>query len=125
MDANAALNGLLGLSTQVVEAVIVDGGGAIEASSAGGEARAEELAEAGRVLLAAASDVRRGDCAVTRVEVGLPRGSVFVVRESGRTIVATTIAEPTPGLVVYDLRTALRQLEDAAPAGGKRKKKAG
>jgi len=38
------------------------------------------------------------------------------VRRHGRTIIATTVPDPTAGLVVYDLRTALGRLHDAAPA---------
>jgi hypothetical protein len=36
------------------------------------------------------------------------------VREGGRSIVATTGAEPTVGLLVYDLRTALRGIDGGA-----------
>jgi hypothetical protein len=38
-------------------------------------------------------------------------GSVFVVRDGKRLIVATTAPEPTVGLVFYDLKSALRDLE--------------
>jgi hypothetical protein len=38
-------------------------------------------------------------------------GSVFVVRDGGRTIVATTTPEPTVGLVFYDLKTCLRAID--------------
>ena len=37
---------------------------------------------------------------------------MFVVRDGGRTIAATTGPAPTAGLVLYDLRTCLRQLAD-------------
>ena len=42
---------------------------------------------------------------MTRVEVELDEGALFVVREGGRTVAATTGPSPTSGLVVYDLRT--------------------
>jgi hypothetical protein len=51
--------------------------------------------------------------------VSLEAGSVFVVREGGRTAVATTVPEPTAGLVVYDLRTALRRLAEGDERGGR------
>jgi len=35
-------------------------------------------------------------------------GSVFVVRDDGRLIAATTTPEPTVGLVFYDLKSCLR-----------------
>ena len=53
---------------------------------------------------------RRGD--VTRAEVELAEGGLFVLREGGRTIAATTGPNPTSGLVAYDLRTL--------PAGDRR-----
>ena len=40
----------------------------------------------------------------------LPTGSVFVVVDGDRLAVATTGADPTVGLVFYDLKTLLRQL---------------
>ena len=64
--------------------------------------------------MAAASDVRPGGD-IARIEVALESSSVFVVREGSRTIVATTGSDPTSGLVVYDLRTALRRLDEKPP----------
>jgi len=51
----------------------------------------------------------------TQVDVATARGSVFVVRDDGRTIVATTAPEPTAGLVFYDLKTCLRALDAPKP----------
>ena len=62
----------------------------------------------GAELLAAAAAIRADGPAVERVHVDLERGSLVVVRDGERTIVATTVAEPTVGLVAYDLRTAAR-----------------
>lgn len=112
MDAQAALAELVELSSQVEAAAILGPDGSLEASTLQDEARAERLARAGRELLEAAAAVRAGGPDVTRVEVALARGSVFAMREGGRTIVAGTVPEPTSGLVVYDLRTALRRLEE-------------
>jgi hypothetical protein len=113
MDASAALSELLGLSTQVVEAVITAPGGAVEAAHASGDERSRALVTAGEELLAAAAPLRP-DSPVERVHVELGRGSIVVVRERGRSIVATTVPEPTVGLVAFDLRTALRRLEEVA-----------
>ena len=52
---------------------------------------------------------------MTRVEVELEDGAVFVVRDGGRTIGAVTGPKPTSGLVVYDLRTCVQAIETAAP----------
>jgi hypothetical protein len=114
MDASAALAELVGLSTQVVEAVVVGTDGAVEAAHAAGEERAQTLAEAGRSLLAAAAAIRPSAPPVERVHVDLERGSLVVVRDARRSIVATTVAEPTAGLVAFDLRAALRRLREAS-----------
>jgi hypothetical protein len=113
MDASAALSELLGLSTQVVEAVITGPGGAVDAAHAAGDERSRALVTAGEELLAAAAPLRPDGPAVERVHVDLGRGSIVVVRERGRSIVATTVPEPTAGLVAFDLRTALRRLGEA------------
>jgi predicted regulator of Ras-like GTPase activity (Roadblock/LC7/MglB family) len=115
MDAQAALDELTTLSQQVVEAVITSADGRVVASTVGDMTRAESLGRAGAEMLSAVADLRAGGAAVERVEVALNAGSVFCVREGERSIVATTIAEPTPGLVLYDLRTALRRSAEAAP----------
>ena len=113
MDASAALSELVGLSTQVVEAVIVGTGGAVEAAHAAGDERAQALAEAGGSLLAAAAGIRPSAPPVERVHVDLDRGSLVVVRDDHRSIVATTVAAPTAGLVAFDLRATLRRLREA------------
>ncbi len=112
MDASAALSELVGLSTQVVEAVIAGGDGTVEAAHAAGGERAQALAAAGASLLAEAATVRPSGTDVERVHVDLDRGSLVAVRDGGRIVVATTIAEPTAGLVAFDLRTALRRVAE-------------
>ena len=111
MDASAALSELVGLSTQVVEAVITGPGGAVEADARvrRGDARARSRRRVTSSSRAAAA-LRPDGPAVERVHVDLGRGSIVVVREGERTIVATTVPEPTAGLVAFDLRTALRRL---------------
>jgi|SRR5690349_13721841 len=121
MEPNEALAELLTLSSQVVDVAILGGSGFVLASS-GTPERGEQLARIASDLLAAAADVRPGED-VARIEVGLEGGSVFVVTEGGRSAVARTVPEPTAGLVVYDLRTALHRLDEAAPAKPARKKK--
>lgn len=108
MDASAALSELVGVSTQVVEAVLVRPDGAVEAARTGGESRTRALAAAGAELVSASSGLR-GAAAVELVEVDLARGSLLVVRDDERAIVATTVPEPTAGLVAFDLRRALRR----------------
>ena len=114
MDATAALSELLALSTQVVEVVIDGADGAIEAVHTASEERGRSLAAAGASLLAEAATLRRSGPEVERVQVDLDRGSLVAVRGGGRTIVATTVPEPTAGLVAFDLRTALRRVAEGA-----------
>jgi predicted regulator of Ras-like GTPase activity (Roadblock/LC7/MglB family) len=113
MDASAALTELVGLSTQVVEAVIAGPDGAVEAAHTASDARARALAATAVKLLSEVGDLH-APVPVERVQVDLERGSVFVVRDLERTIVAATVAEPVGGLVAHDLRTALRRVRGAA-----------
>ena len=113
MDAAQALRELMELSSQVEAAAVIGGDGAVVASSPEGEA-AGTLANAALELLGAASGLGSQED-VLRVEVELEEGALFVVREGAHTIVARTGPEPTAGLVVYDLRTSLRSIDEPAP----------
>ena len=64
-------------------------------------------------LVAAAADLGADGSDVTRVEVELEEGAVFVVREGGVTVGAITGPKPTSGLVVYDLRTCAQSIQPA------------
>jgi predicted regulator of Ras-like GTPase activity (Roadblock/LC7/MglB family) len=111
MEPNEALAELTELSSQVEDAAILGETGFVLAST-GMPERGEQLARVAAELLSVAADVRAGGPEVTRVEVSLPGGSVFVVKEGSRTAVATTVPQPTAGLVTYDLRTALRRISE-------------
>ncbi len=114
MDASAALAELLELSTQIVEAVVVSADGEVVASRAASDERARELASAGADLLSAAATIRSAaPPGVERVHVDHERGSLVVARDAERSLVATTVAEPTVGLVAFDLRATLRRLREA------------
>ncbi len=116
MDAVAALADLTEISSQVETAVVLDDGGALLGSTPDDPVRSERLARTGLDLLGAAQrHFQEGTRALTQLEVALRSGSVFVVRDGARSIVATTGAGPTSGLVFYDLRTCLRALDDPAP----------
>jgi predicted regulator of Ras-like GTPase activity (Roadblock/LC7/MglB family) len=124
VDAQQALADLMEISSQVDAAVVVGADGSPLASSLPAE-RGERLARAAARLLdeTAESERRRP----VQVEAATRGGSVFVVREDGHTIAATTGPSPTAGLVLYDLRTCLRALaeeEPAAPKPTRRRKKA-
>jgi predicted regulator of Ras-like GTPase activity (Roadblock/LC7/MglB family) len=111
MDAAQAITELMQISTQVEAAVALGADGAVVASAPEGSSVVAALAGAALELVAAASEIGSGQEA-TRVEVELAGGAVFVLSESGRTVAATTGPEPSSGLVVYDLRTCLRSIED-------------
>ena len=111
----AALADLTEISSQIEAAVIVDEEGKVVAATPADDARAERLARTASDLLAAAPTPGGDARTVTQLEVALREGSVFVAREGSRSIVATTSAAPTSGLVFYDLRTCLRSLDEPPP----------
>ena len=122
MDAAAALERLREISSQVRTAVIFERGGKIVGSTLDDGDRAKRVAAEAEGLLDDA-ERRRGDgegqAEFAQLEVALRDGSVFVVRDAERLIVATTPPEPTVGLVFYDLKSTLRELA-AEPASKKR-----
>ena len=113
MDPASALADLIEISSQVDAAVVLDAEGSVLASTLEDAARSERLGRAGAALLAAGDgSPATGARTLTQLEVALREGSVFAVRDEGRSIVATTSAEPTSGLVFSDLKTCLRSLAD-------------
>lgn len=113
MDAASALADLTEISSQLEAAVVLDGEGAVLASTIAGDAGTERLARAGLDLLDAAA-ARFGGTGrgVTELEVVLREGSVFAAKGDGLAIVARTSAAPSSGLVLYDLRTCLRAVDE-------------
>ena len=115
MDAAHALGELMELSSQITAAAVLDSTGTVLASSSGDAERTAALAASIQELVAAAGDLGAEGRDVTRVEVELEEGAFFVVREGGHTIGATTGANPTSGLVVYDLRTCAQAITAPEP----------
>ena len=124
MDASQALADLTEISSQIEAAVLFDDAGAILGSTLADAAAAEELVRAASSLLAGAGEFRSGDAEVTQLEASTQDGSVFVVRDGGRGVVATTASDPTVGLVFYDLKSCLRGSAEAEPAKPKRRRRA-
>jgi predicted regulator of Ras-like GTPase activity (Roadblock/LC7/MglB family) len=116
MDTQQALADLTEISSQIQAAVVFDDKGKVVGSTLGDEGRAGALAQAAANLLAAADEVRTGESPLTQLEVATGEGSVFVVREGKTAIAATTSANPTVGLVFYDLKSTLRSVEPKAAA---------
>ena len=115
MDSAAALERLREISSQVRSAVIFERGGKVVGSTLADQGRAKEVADEAEALLTEAEqrrdDVDEGEFA--QLEVAVQAGSVFIVRDGDRMIAATTPPEPTVGLVFYDLKSCLRDLETA------------
>ena len=116
MDAAQALADLTEISSQIESAALFGENGEVGASTFADEERAEAFVRAARELLDAAAGLR-SSTSPNQVEVATTEGSVFVVRDAGRLIAATTTPEPTVGLVFYDLKSCLRAAAaDEAPA---------
>jgi predicted regulator of Ras-like GTPase activity (Roadblock/LC7/MglB family) len=123
MDAAQALRELTELSSQITSAVVLDTAGTVLASAPEDEAIGTRLAASAQELVQAASGLGAGSGEVTRVEVELDEGALFVVSEGGHTVAATTGPRPTSGLVVYDLRTCAQSLASAPKRRRTRKPK--
>jgi predicted regulator of Ras-like GTPase activity (Roadblock/LC7/MglB family) len=115
MDAVQALAELAELSSQVERAVVLRADGSVLAATPEDDAAAPTLARAALDVLATAFELRSSPQEVTRVEVELEEGGLFVLREGGLTIAAVTGPQPTAGLVAYDLRTCLERIEPDKP----------
>jgi predicted regulator of Ras-like GTPase activity (Roadblock/LC7/MglB family) len=112
MEVPQAFSDLLEVSSQVENAIVLEED-TVVASSMPDQSRAEELAAAVRRLVETAEETR---ARLTQLEVALPEGNVFLVREGKRLVAATTAPDPPSGLVFYDLRTCLSALADRPAA---------
>jgi len=118
MPTAEALKDLTEISTQIETAVVLDREGTVLASTLDDE-RAGRLAGSALELLRAAEEhkAEADGAELVQLDVALRGGSVFLVADADRLITATTRAEPTVGLVFYDLKSCLRGLgeEEAKP----------
>ena len=112
MDVGAALAELKELSTQIDVVLVSSRSGELEASTAPGQA-AVKLARLAADIVAQAEQVRTdmGREALSQLQAATPDGSLFAVLDGDRMAVATTGPDPTVGLVFYDLKTLLRQID--------------
>src|SRR5690242_18794529 len=104
-----ALAHLTEISNQIEAAVVLDREGTVIAATVDDE-RAGRMAGAALELFKAGGE--QGGLELVQLEAALEGGSVFVVRDEDRLIAAATRAEPTVGLVFYDLKSALRGLAE-------------
>jgi predicted regulator of Ras-like GTPase activity (Roadblock/LC7/MglB family) len=119
MDAAQALADLTEISSQIEAAALFGENGDVAASTFGDEERARAFVSTARELLDAAAGLR-SSAAPNQLEVATAEGSVFVVRDDGRLIAATTTPEPTVGLVFYDLKSCLRSAAEEPPKPARR-----
>jgi len=118
VDAAQAIADLTEISPQVQRVVVIGADGSLVGSNADPVA-AEKLVDGARPRLDAAEELRPG---VSQLEAATVSGSVFVVRDGDRLIAATTSAEPTVGLVFYDLKTCLRSIDEPKPKASPKRK---
>jgi predicted regulator of Ras-like GTPase activity (Roadblock/LC7/MglB family) len=109
MNAAEALADLTEISSQIEAAVLAGPDGSVTAATFADEGRAAAVAQAAGELLRAADEARGdGGEPLVQLQAVTPEGSVFVVRDEQRLVAAVTGADPTVGLVFYDLKTCLR-----------------
>src|SRR4029077_12456456 len=112
MDVGAALAELKELSTQIDVVLVSSRAGELDASTATGQTGVK-LARLAADIVTQAEQVRAdmGREALAQLQAATPDGSVFAVLDGDRMAVATTGPDPTVGLVFYDLKTLLRQID--------------
>jgi predicted regulator of Ras-like GTPase activity (Roadblock/LC7/MglB family) len=105
-DGKRALDELKEISSQIESAVLFRADGAVVASTLP-DPRAKQVAASANALFEEAGRAATGD--LTHLEAATGDGSLFIVREGDLLVAASTGAEPTAGLVFYDLKACLRK----------------
>lgn len=118
MDPAQALADLTEISSQIEAAVLAEESGGVIASTFTDASRGERAAGAAAELLRSAE--HEGRVGLVQLEAATQLGSVFIVRDGSRFVAAVTPANPTAGLVFYDLKTTLRLVAEAAVEPPKR-----
>jgi len=119
VDPAGALAELTEISPELEAAVLLDESGSVVASTLADDLRSSQIARAAVELLSTADEIRPrlGEATVTHLQAALAEGSVFLVRAAKRVLAAATAADPTVGLVLYDMKSCLRALdEDDVPS---------
>ncbi len=120
MEAAQALADLTEISSQIESVVLVDAQGTVVASTLADGSRAEAMARGARELLSVAEQAIESAEhreRLVQLQAAMHDGCVFLVQDEERLVAAVTVAEPTVGLVFYDLKTCLRHVagEELAP----------
>jgi predicted regulator of Ras-like GTPase activity (Roadblock/LC7/MglB family) len=99
------------VSSQVQAAVVLERGEVV-ATTLRDHDRGQEFGRAARRLLEAATRLEtRSAAELEQLAVATNDGSVLAVRNGERVVAATTAPAPTVALVLYDLKTCLRALD--------------
>jgi predicted regulator of Ras-like GTPase activity (Roadblock/LC7/MglB family) len=118
-----ALADLTEVSSQLESVVLARQDGSVVASTLADDDRARTMAENAVGLLEGARDAVDGSRDVTQIHVATREGCVFVVRDERHLLAGVTGSDPTVGLVFYDLKTALRAVDEEPEKKPKRRPK--
>jgi predicted regulator of Ras-like GTPase activity (Roadblock/LC7/MglB family) len=120
-EVAAAFEEMMDISTDVDKAVLFDSGGVV-ASNMAVEAQLSVLAQARELVqLGDTRATEMGSQPFTQLVMDTGAGYVFVARETGSggmTILATGKKGSRVGLVLYDLKTCLRDAREALSSVG-------
>jgi predicted regulator of Ras-like GTPase activity (Roadblock/LC7/MglB family) len=113
------------ISSQIVQAAIVDGDGSVLATTIAQESVSRSFANGVTKLVEEAGQAgsSRGLVGLAQFEAATLEGSVFIVRRGARVIAATTRPDPTVGLVFYDLKHCLQSIEETPKRAPRARKK--
>jgi predicted regulator of Ras-like GTPase activity (Roadblock/LC7/MglB family) len=98
------------LSTDIRASAVLDGAGSVAAQSGFDTANAEQVQALVGDLFDSAGEAAGDDPAPDQVEVSLPDGSVFAVRDSGWTLAVVAGRFALSSLMFFDLRMVIRDL---------------
>ena len=120
VDPAQALADLTEISSQIEAAVLADANGTVLAATLGETEKGERMARAAFDFVDAAERAQPESTErLVQIEAATPGGSLFVVRDDVRLAAAVTAADPTSGLVFYDLKTCLRLIGEEPPTENK------
>ena len=123
MGPAEALADLTEVSSQLESVVLARPDGSVVASTLANDDRARTMAENAIGLLEGARAAVDGIGDVNQIHVTTGEGCVFVVRDERHLLAGVTGPDPIVGLVFYDLKTALRTLEEEPEQKPKRRRK--
>lgn len=98
------------LSTDIRAAAVLDGAGTVAAHSGFEDDDAEQVKTLVDDLFEHACEAAGGDPAPGQVEIALPEGSVFALREHGWTLAVVAGRFALSSLMFFDLRMVIRDL---------------